>query len=78
MHAAKLRRILGLSTSAFLLVANGVWASENLEYTIRWDASDSRYHVFMKPGETPSPNASMTGQVTIRVPHGTGLSLIHI
>ncbi len=72
MYALKLHRFLGLSALAYALVCNSAWAAETLEYMIRWDTSDNRYHVFMKPRATPIPNASMTGQLTIRVPHGTG------
>lgn len=41
-----------------------------VEYRISWDTSDSRYHVFLRPTTTPSPNVSYTGaQVTLKVPH---------
>ena len=44
----------------------------NIQYKVTWDKTDSRYHVFMLPSATPSPDLSMTGQVTLLVPHGTG------
>ncbi|MDD5395109.1 MAG: hypothetical protein PHE17_18975 [Thiothrix sp.] len=69
MQSRKLRKYLGLSASTLLLVGNSAWAAQTLEYTIRWSTVDDRYHVFMKPNATPSKDMSMTGQVTIRVPH---------
>lgn len=75
MHSATLRKYLGLSASVLLLAGNSAWAAQTLEYSIRWDTKDDRYHVFMKPNATPSPkDMSMTGQFTIRVPHATGAS----
>ncbi|SDZ75284.1 hypothetical protein SAMN05660964_00137 [Thiothrix caldifontis] len=75
MHSTKLRKYLGLSASVLLLAGNSAWAAQTLEYSIRWDTKDDRYHVFMKPNATPSPkDMSMTGQFTIRVPHATGAS----
>ncbi len=47
-------------------------ATGGVEYRIAWESADSRYHVYMRPTSTPSPDLSMTGQVTIRVPHATG------
>jgi hypothetical protein len=72
MQSRKLRRYLGLSASVLLLAGNSAWAAQTLEYSIRWDTKDDRYHVFMKPNATPSPDISMTGQITIHVPHATG------
>lgn len=70
MQSRILRKYLGLSASVFLLVGNSALAAQTLEYSIRWDTSDDRYHVYMKPTITPSPkDLSMTGQVTILVPH---------
>ncbi|QQZ28516.1 hypothetical protein HMY34_06940 [Thiothrix subterranea] len=75
MHSTTLRKYLGLSASVLLLAGNSAWAAQTLEYSIRWDTKDDRYHVFMKPNATPSPkDMSMTGQFTIRVPHATGAS----
>ncbi len=50
-------------------LSQGVMAGQVLDYAIRWSAEDNRYHVYMKPSETPSPDRSMTAQVTILVPH---------
>ncbi len=78
MHAANSYYVSGLIASAVMLLAADVWAVETLEYTIRWDTRDSRYHVFMKPGQAPTPDASMTGQVTIKVPHGVGSEMFQM
>lgn len=70
MQIVTLRKILGLSTSAWLLISSSAWAaSDVLDYTIRWNTADERYYVYMKPTTTPTPDSSMTGQVTILVPH---------
>lgn len=73
MHSPKLSKFFGLSASVLLLAGNSAWAAQTLEYSIRWDTTDARYHVFMKPNATPATgkDMSMTGQVTIRVPHAT-------
>ncbi|WP_020558403.1 Ig-like domain-containing protein [Thiofilum flexile] len=42
-----------------------------LEYSIERDLS-GRYHVFMRPIRTPSTDLSLTGQITLTVPTGTG------
>ncbi|MBU1723242.1 MAG: thrombospondin type 3 repeat-containing protein, partial [Gammaproteobacteria bacterium] len=73
MQSRILRKYLGLSASVLLLASNSAWAAQTLEYSIRWDTKDDRYHVFMKPTVTPTPkDMSMTGQVTILVPHASG------
>ncbi|MEB4590885.1 Ig-like domain-containing protein [Candidatus Thiothrix sp. Deng01] len=46
--------------------------SGGVEYRIGWSSADSRYHVYMRPTTAPSPDLSMTSQVTLRVPHATG------
>lgn len=45
-----------------------------LEYTVRRSTTDGRYHVYMRPTMDPSSGAdySLTGQITLTVPHGTG------
>lgn len=44
-----------------------------VEYRIAWDTSDSRYHVFLRPTTTPSPNVNLAGnQITLKVPHALG------
>lgn len=46
--------------------------SGGVEYRVGWSSADSRYHVYMRPTSTPDKDLSMTGQVTLRVPHATG------
>nr|CAA6825673.1 MAG: FKBP-type peptidyl-prolyl cis-trans isomerase FkpA precursor (EC [uncultured Thiotrichaceae bacterium] len=73
MQIVSLRRLIGLSASACLLMSNGAWAAiEVLDYSIRWSMDDDRYHVYMTPSETPDRDMSMTGQTTIVVPHASG------
>ncbi|SDZ75259.1 hypothetical protein SAMN05660964_00136 [Thiothrix caldifontis] len=43
-----------------------------VEYRVAWDAADERYRVYLRPNSTPTPDLSLTGQITLRVPHGTG------
>ena len=45
---------------------------DGVEYRIEWNQTDKRYHVFMRPTSTPDPDLSLTGQVTLRVPHING------
>jgi len=47
-------------------------ATGGVAYRVAWGSTDNRYHIYMKPSSTPSPDLSMTGQVTLRVPHSTG------
>ena len=53
MQSRTLRKYLGLSASVLLLAGNSAWAAQTLEYSIRWDTKDDRYHVFMRPTTTP-------------------------
>ncbi len=46
--------------------------SGGVEYRVAWNAADARYHVYMRPNSTPTPDLSLTAQITLRVPHGTG------
>lgn len=46
-------------------------ADGGVEYRVAWDATDGRYHVYMRPTSTPGPDLSLTAQVTLRVPHAT-------
>ncbi len=71
MYVRKLGVYLGLSISSLLLTANSAWAARTLEYSIQWSMEDNRYHVSMRPTETPEPDRSITAQVTIRVPHSS-------
>ncbi len=69
MRIVKLQKYVGLGGMALLLISNGAWAGQVLDYSIRWSTADDRYHVYMKPTQIPTPNRSMTAQVTILVPH---------
>ena len=67
-----------LCSSGVLLTLMQAWqpvwaAGDGVQYRVAWNATDSRYHVFLQPSTTPSPDESYTGaQVTIRVPHVSG------
>ncbi len=63
----------GLVLLTLMQAGQTVFAADGgVEFKVAWDSSDSRYHVFMRPTTTPSKDLSMTGQVTLRVPHATG------
>lgn len=63
----------GLIALAMMQVGQTAFAADGgVEFRVAWDAADSRYHVYFRPTSTPSPDLSTTGQVTLRVPHGTG------
>jgi hypothetical protein len=64
----------GLILLALVNVSQTATASVtgNIQYKVTWDKTDSRYHVFMLPSATPSPDLSMTAQVTLLVPHASG------
>lgn len=65
----------GLIALALLPVAqNALAASDGVEFKITWDASNSRYRVFMRPTTTPSRDLSTTGQLTIKAPHASDSS----
>jgi hypothetical protein len=61
-----------LGQTAFAAVDGGV------EYRVAWDSAASRYRVYVRPTITPSPDLSMTGQVTLRVPHATGTEKFNV
>ena len=64
----------GLVALAMMQAGQAAFAATGgVEYRVAWDSADSRYHVYMRPTSTPLPqDISMTGQVTLRVPHATG------
>lgn len=43
--------------------------ADHVYYRVAWNISDQRYHVYMYPGSTPTRNLSLTGQVTLKMPH---------
>lgn len=63
----------GLVLLALTQVANTAFAAtDGVEFKVAWSSTDNRYHVYMRPTATPSKDISMTGQVTLRVPHAVG------
>jgi hypothetical protein len=74
MSSRIFRRYLVLSTLTLLSLGQAAWAAEVLDYRIRWDVYDDRYRVYMTPTKTPSPDQSLTAQVTIRAPHTSGVN----
>ncbi|SDZ75221.1 IPTL-CTERM protein sorting domain-containing protein [Thiothrix caldifontis] len=63
----------GLALLVLLPAAHTTFAGVgSVEYRVAWDSVDSRYRVFVRPTTAPSPDLSMTAQVTLRVPHATG------
>lgn len=58
--------VLGGFLSAFSTAA---MADQVLEYSVRIAADKQTYEVVMRPTATPTPDISLTGQVTLRVPH---------
>lgn len=59
------------TTQTLLVVVTNI-PSLVLEYSIRRDGDSSRYRVYMRPQVTPTKNINVTGQITLKVPHGTG------
>ena len=61
----------GLALLVLLPAAHTTFAGVpgNVEYRVAWDSVESRYRVFVRPTTTPTPDLSMTAQVTLRVPH---------
>ncbi|OQX16245.1 MAG: hypothetical protein BWK73_04300 [Thiothrix lacustris] len=50
------------------------WAGDGgVAYRVAWDATHERYRVYLRPSSTPTPDLSLTGQITLRVPHGAGV-----
>ncbi|MEZ5477276.1 MAG: hypothetical protein R3E95_07275 [Thiolinea sp.] len=49
--------------------------SQVLEYRIHYSDIDQRYHVYMRPTETPDPNLSLTGQVSILALHADNFAV---
>ncbi len=58
--------LLGLGLS---LAANSVFAEPVLEYKVALSDDGNSYEVWMRPSATPKPNISLTGQLTLKVPH---------
>jgi hypothetical protein len=65
--------LLLMQASATVLAAEG-----GVAYRVAWDADAARYRVYLRPSSTPSPDLSLTAQVTLRVPHATGTNQFRI
>ncbi len=74
MSSRILRKYLALSAFTLLSLGQAAWAEQTLDYRIRWDVYADRYRVYMTPTKTPSPDQSLTAQVTVRAPHTEGLN----
>ncbi|MGB0848093.1 MAG: hypothetical protein ACPGSM_15310 [Thiolinea sp.] len=73
-HTASADSSLTADATASLkaLPASGQKAlGEGANFSVRRTA-DGRYRVFIQPATTPSPNLTLNGQVTLRVPHVSG------
>lgn len=62
----------GLILLALVQTGQAFAADGGVQYRIAWDAAAERYRVYMRPTTTPTPDLSMTAQVTLRVPHAKG------
>lgn len=54
---------------AFSVLATSAMANVGVEYALKLAEDKKTYQVWMKANSTPKPNISLTGQVTIKVPH---------
>ena len=62
MRSKLLRKSLGMSAAALLLLGNSEWEEKVLKYSVRWDVYTDRYRVYMRPTKTPSPDQTLTSQ----------------
>lgn len=58
-----------LITLGLSVAANPALADPVLEYKLALADDGKSYEVWMKPSVTPKPNISLTGQITLKVPH---------
>jgi hypothetical protein len=49
-----------------------------LEYKLALSEDGKSYQILMKPSATPKPDISLTGQVTLKVPHDAGFKAVEI
>lgn len=52
-----------------LLLAQAGDALAGVEYKVEWDSYAERYRVYMRPNATPSPDLTLSAQVTLRLPY---------
>ncbi len=70
MHNKNKSTIFSLLITLGLSVAtNSALADPVLEYKLALADDGKSYEVWMKPSVTPKPNISLTGQITLKVPH---------
>ena len=64
---------LGLSVSA-----SSAFADTVLEYKLAVSDDGKSYEVWMKPSATPKPDISLTGQLTLKVPHAAKFKAVKV
>lgn len=70
MHIQKKTALLNLLIALGLsLGANAAFADPVLNYKIALADDGKSYEVWMKPSVTPKPDISLSGQLTLKVPH---------
>lgn len=70
MHIQKKTALLNLLIALGLsLGANAAFADPVLNYKIALADDGKSYEVWMKPSATPKPDISLSGQLTLKVPH---------
>ncbi|MEZ5537271.1 MAG: IPTL-CTERM sorting domain-containing protein [Thiolinea sp.] len=60
-----------VSNGLMLIALSQTAAAEGVEYRIGWDSANGLYRVYMRPDVTPSPDRTLSAQVTLRIPTGT-------
>lgn len=56
-------------------LSTAAMADQVLEYSIKMAEDNETYQVVMRPTATPTPDISLTGQVTLRVPHAANFQV---
>lgn len=79
-HAFVLSSALAIAlTTGSLMAADAAKteaaSTDILTYKIALAEDGKTYQVIMKPSVTPTPDISLTGQVTIKVPHDSGFAV---
>lgn len=62
------------NTPAACPTAPDTVAPNSVYYKVDFDNATQRYRVYMYPGSMPSPNLSLTGQLTLKVPHAASVA----
>lgn len=55
--------------SGLFLLPGIVLATPSVDFSIKWDGATDRYRIYARPLSVPSPDRSLTGQVTIKAPY---------